>query len=86
MTADQHLRSQQQNVLTALRERLIERSESLVSVAERERLDREIDSLALAARELDVPWARIAPVLYMSEAEAMTTYGKPQAPREAVPR
>jgi hypothetical protein len=76
MTADQHLRSQQEDVLSALRKRLIERSESLLPVAERQRLDREIDSLALAAREFDVPWDRLASVLYMSEAEAMKTYGK----------
>ena len=75
MTADHHLRSQQESVLSALRERLIERSESVVSAAERERLDREIDSLALVARDFDVSWARIASVLYMSEAEAMKTYG-----------
>ena len=81
MTADDHLRSQQENVLSALRERLIERSESVVSAAERERLDREIDSLALAARDFDVSWARIASVLYMSEAEAMKTYGNSRRTR-----
>jgi hypothetical protein len=81
MTADRRLRSQQQKVLSALRERLVERSEVVVSVAERERLDREIDSLALAARDLDIPWASITLALYMSEAEAIKTYEKQQVPR-----
>jgi hypothetical protein len=72
----QHLQSQQQNAIDALCERLVERSEPGLSVAERERLDREIDSLALAARDCDVPWARIALVLHMSEAEAVKFYGK----------
>ncbi len=75
-TPVQRLQLRQQNVLDALCERLTERSEPGLAVGERERLDEEIDSLALDARDCEVPWARIARVLHMSEAEAVEYYGK----------
>jgi hypothetical protein len=79
MASDRHLQSQQDNVITELRE-LIARTEPVVSVAEQERLDREIDSLALAARNFGVPWDRLAFVLHITEDEAVERYTEQARP------
>jgi hypothetical protein len=75
---DQHLRSQQQNVLSGLRETLEERAAAIEKVG---RLDARIWSQVLAAREYGASWSAIAGVLGTSKQAAWERYG--QREREA---